>query len=124
MHRVTRPGGRIGIYVWDYAEGMQLMRHFWDTAIEQDPAVADKAESLQFAICAPDPLQAAFADAGLPGATVEPIDMATVFRDFDASGRRVQPRGASPPMRSEPDRADLRERLRARLPVEDDGRSA
>ena len=25
--RVTRPGGLIAAYVWDYAEGMQLMRH-------------------------------------------------------------------------------------------------
>ena len=39
MGRVTRPGGTIAIYVWDYADGMEVMRHFWDAAVEQDPGV-------------------------------------------------------------------------------------
>ncbi|MGH7306623.1 MAG: class I SAM-dependent methyltransferase, partial [Candidatus Rokuibacteriota bacterium] len=30
MARVTKPGGRVAAYVWDYAGGMQMMRHFWD----------------------------------------------------------------------------------------------
>jgi SAM-dependent methyltransferase len=125
MRRVTGVGGRVAIYVWDYADGMQLMRHFWDAAIEQDPAVADRAESLRFAICAPDPLRAAFADAGLPGATVEPIDVPTVFRDFDDYWQPFLMATAPAPRHamglSETDRVDLRERLRARLPVEADG---
>jgi len=28
MARVARPGGTVAAYVWDYAEGMQLMRYF------------------------------------------------------------------------------------------------
>jgi ubiquinone/menaquinone biosynthesis C-methylase UbiE len=36
MARVARPGGTIAAYVWDYAEGMQMMRHFWDAAGEMD----------------------------------------------------------------------------------------
>src|SRR5215218_6484897 len=32
MTRVTRPGGRVAAYVWDYAEGMELIRRFWDAA--------------------------------------------------------------------------------------------
>src|SRR5690606_28439248 len=27
MVRATRPGGRVGLYVWDYAGRMQIMRH-------------------------------------------------------------------------------------------------
>ena len=30
MLRVTKPGGKIGIFVWDYADGMKMLRHFWD----------------------------------------------------------------------------------------------
>ena len=32
MVRVTKPGGRVAVYVWDYAGGMQMIRHFWDAA--------------------------------------------------------------------------------------------
>ena len=31
--RVARPGGIVAAYVSDYAEGMQMMRHFWDAAV-------------------------------------------------------------------------------------------
>jgi trans-aconitate methyltransferase len=32
MRRVTHLGGIVAIYVWDYGDGMQIMRHFWDAA--------------------------------------------------------------------------------------------
>ena len=32
MRRAARPGGVVAAYVWDYAEGMQMMRRFWDAA--------------------------------------------------------------------------------------------
>lgn len=32
MSRVLRPGGTVAVAVWDYAEGMELLRHFWDAA--------------------------------------------------------------------------------------------
>lgn len=38
MRRVVRPTGVVGAYVWDYAEQMQLIRIFWDAAVELDPA--------------------------------------------------------------------------------------
>ena len=125
MRRVTRAGGTVAIYVWDYAGGMEIMRHFWDTAIEQDPAVRDKAESLRFEICAPDPLRDAFAAAGLADAAVEPIDIPTVFRDFDDYWRPFLMATAPAPRHamslSDEDREDLRRRLQARLPTEPDG---
>ena len=31
------PGATVAAYVWDYAEGMELMRHFWDAAVALDP---------------------------------------------------------------------------------------
>ena len=35
--RVTAPGGTVAAYVWDYAEGMAMLRHFWDAAVDLDP---------------------------------------------------------------------------------------
>ncbi|HEX7345600.1 MAG TPA: class I SAM-dependent methyltransferase [Candidatus Limnocylindrales bacterium] len=125
MRRVTKDGGTVAIYVWDYAGGMEMMRHFWDAAIEQDDAVRDKAESLQFEICAPGPLREAFAAAGMAGATVEPIDIPTVFRDFDDYWQPFLMATAPAPRHamslSEADREDLRRRLQARLSTERDG---
>ena len=37
--RVTRTGGTVAVYVWDYAGEMQLMRYFWVAAATLDPAV-------------------------------------------------------------------------------------
>src|SRR5690606_281823 len=36
MVRVVEPGGLIGLYVWDYAGHMQVMRHFFDVATALD----------------------------------------------------------------------------------------
>ena len=36
MKRVTRPGGRVAAAVWDYSNGMALLRHFWDAAAATD----------------------------------------------------------------------------------------
>ena len=40
MVRVTKPGGKVAAYVWDYAGGMEVMRQFWDAAIEVTPGDA------------------------------------------------------------------------------------
>ena len=34
MRRAAVAGGTIAVYVWDYAGKMELMRHFWDAAVE------------------------------------------------------------------------------------------
>jgi hypothetical protein len=44
MRRVTRPGGKVASAVWDYADGMTLLRGFWDAAVALDPAAASLDE--------------------------------------------------------------------------------
>jgi SAM-dependent methyltransferase len=44
MKRVTRPGGVVSACVWDYGDGMESLRLFWDQAVAIDPAVAPKHE--------------------------------------------------------------------------------
>ena len=35
--RVTRPGGTVAAAVWDYGEGMEMLRFFWDEAVALTP---------------------------------------------------------------------------------------
>ena len=53
------PGGVIAGYVWDYADGMQLLRRFWDAAGALDPDAHALDEAVRFGNAAPGPLAAA-----------------------------------------------------------------
>ncbi|NJC97895.1 MAG: class I SAM-dependent methyltransferase, partial [Anaerolineae bacterium] len=57
MTRVTRSGGVVAVYVWDYAEGMQFIRHFFEAAIALDPKAVEHDEGPRFPICRPDALR-------------------------------------------------------------------
>ena len=65
MVRVTRPGGRISVATWDYAQGMTFLRKFWDAAIATDPHGADVDEAVTMRYCRPDELTQLFEEAGL-----------------------------------------------------------
>jgi hypothetical protein len=45
MTRVTKPGGIVSAAVWDYGDGMAMLRVFWDEAIKFDPAAASRDEA-------------------------------------------------------------------------------
>jgi SAM-dependent methyltransferase len=80
--RTVRPGGLIGAYVWDYAEGMAFLRHFWDAASSVDPSAAPLDEGHRFPLCRPEPLRALWTDAGLDDVQVTPIEVPTHFGGF------------------------------------------
>jgi SAM-dependent methyltransferase len=125
MRRAAGPAGVVAAYVWDYADGMQLMSHFWDAAVEQAPEAAALREDLRFGMCRPEPLRQLFGAAQFADVAVEEIVVPTVFADFDDYWRPfLGGQGPAPAYAmslSGEDRAALRERLRARLPTEDDG---
>jgi SAM-dependent methyltransferase len=126
MVRAARPGGTIGAYVWDYGGEMQLVRAFWRAAIALDPAAAAWDQARQFPICQPEPLAALFRGAGLADVAVDAIDTPTTFRDFDDYWRPHLLRGSGVAPRyvnslGEMERAALRERLQATLPIAADG---
>ncbi|MDT3686851.1 MAG: methyltransferase domain-containing protein [Pseudorhodoplanes sp.] len=125
MRRATRPSGTVAAYVWDYEQGMELMRRFWDAAIALDPAARGLDEGLRFPLCRPDALNALFAGAGLSDVAVTAIDIPTVFADFDdywspfLGGQGPAP-GYCMKL-PEAGRDALRERLRASLPADGNG---
>lgn len=125
MARVTRPGGVVAAYVWDYAGEMQLMRHFWDAAVVLDPDARRLDEGVRFPLCHPEPLEGLFTGAGLTKVEVRATDVPTVFKDFDdywtpfLGGQAPAPGYAM--SLSEERRSALRERIRATLPIAPDG---
>jgi SAM-dependent methyltransferase len=121
----TAPGGLIAAYVWDYADGMAMLRHFWDAAVAEDPAARSKDEGARFPICAAGALNSAFETAGLTDVAERPIDVTDRFADFDEywtpflSGEAPAPGYlASLP---EDRQARLRELVFASLPIAADG---
>ena len=125
MRRVTRPGGTVGGYVWDYADGMGFLRHFWDAVIELDPDAAELDEGPRFPICRRDGLTDALAAAGLADVSGTALDIPTTFTDLDdlwepfLGGQGPGP--AYVVALDEERRSALRENLRGRVPVEADG---
>lgn len=121
MTRAGRPGGTIALYVWDMSGGMELVARFWEAAAEVDPPATTRDEAARFReICAPEPLEALFGDAGLSDVVTRSIDVPTVFRDFDdywmpfLGGQGPAPAYlvSLPPERQEAIREALRSRLK------------
>jgi SAM-dependent methyltransferase len=125
MARVTSKGGTIAAYVWDYAARMELMRFFWDAAVELDPEAAKLDEGARFPLCRPEALERLFAGAELQEVNVKPIDVPTPFSDFDDYWRPfLGGQGPAPAYAMSLDeiaRARLRDRIRERLPTEANG---
>lgn len=125
MSRVAAPGGTVAAYVWDYAEGMEMLRHFWDAAAQLDSAAAPLHEGRRFGLCRPEALRSAFEQAGLRDVGVAPLEIATPFTGFDDYWQPfLGAQGPAPAYvasLSEEQRLRLREALHARLPVAADG---
>jgi SAM-dependent methyltransferase len=83
MSERLRPGGTLAGYVWDYAEGMQFLRVFWDEAIAVDPSATNLDEALRFPLCRPDALAELFTLAGLTAISTIALQVDTAFPSFD-----------------------------------------
>lgn len=121
----AREGGTVAAYVWDYAEGMELLRIFWDTAVALDAAAGSLDEGVRFPLCRADALRALFEGTGLHHVVVQAIVVPTVFQDFDdywtpfLSGEGPAP-GYTMTLSTQR-RAQLRDSIRQRLPTSADG---
>lgn len=123
--RVIRTSGTAAAYVWDYAEGMTMLRHFWDAAAELDPAAAAMDEGVRFPLCHPDTLRALWEDGGLVDVKVESLAVDARFGDFEDYWAPFLGGQAPAPgyvvSLPEEHRAALRDVLHRQLPIRADG---
>lgn len=121
----VRPGGLVGAYVWDYAQGMEFLRHFWDAATAVEPSAAEMDEGCRFPICEPEALESLFRSAGADRVRVAPVSAPTAFYSFEDYWQPfLGGTGPAPSLVSsltEEQRRELEAELRRRLPIQDDG---
>ena len=83
MRSVAAPEATVSACVWDYGDGMQFLRHFWDAAGAVDSAARELDEGNRFPLCRRDALTALFRNCGLAAVRCEPLEIPTVFANFD-----------------------------------------
>jgi SAM-dependent methyltransferase len=125
MKRVTKPGGIVAAYLWDYAEGMQILRYFWDAAVHLDPNAASLDEGIRFPLCQQGKLAELFRDTGLRDVQSRPIEVTTLFASFEDYWRPflsgVGPAPSYVMRLNESQRSALKEQLQTTLPAAADG---
>lgn len=80
LRRVLRSGGAVAACTWDFAEGMEMLRHFWDAALDLDPAAPDEA-TLSFG--RPGEIPELFATAGFDDVTETTLTVTTTYASYD-----------------------------------------
>jgi hypothetical protein len=104
---------------------MQVIRNFWEATAMLNPSATELDEGRCFPLCKPEPLRKLFREAGLESVQTQAIEVPAVFQNFDdywspfLGGQGPAPGYAM--SLDEGDRAELRELIRRRLPMEPDG---
>jgi SAM-dependent methyltransferase len=118
MIRVTKPGGIVSSAVWDYGEGMEMLRTFWDEATAFDPELLGRDEK-NMPLSKRGELLALFRDAKLEAVSETALVIEMEFASFDDYWQPFllgQGPAGSYAAGLSPDRqTNLRERLRKRL---------
>jgi SAM-dependent methyltransferase len=83
MGSVAGRGGTVSACVWDYAGGMEFLRHFWNVAATVDAAARALDEGERFPDCHPDGLTRLFRAGGLADVRCDAIEIPTTFASFE-----------------------------------------
>jgi SAM-dependent methyltransferase len=82
MIRVTRAGGVVAAAVWDYDEGMGMLRFFWDEAVLRDPSIEPRDER-HMPFSRAGELASFWRDHGLLDVREAPLLISLRFQSFD-----------------------------------------
>lgn len=85
--RVAAPGAVLAACVWDFDEGMELLRAFWDAALSLHPGAPDEARVLRFG--RPGEIAGWLTAAGLAQVAETTLTVDTEYRDFDELWRSL-----------------------------------
>lgn len=125
MRRAARPGAPIAVYVWDYADGMEMLRRFWDAAAVLNPDAAELDQGEQATICNPQALKTLFTGSGLQSVEVWSIEIDVLFQDFDDFWQPFLGRTGMAPVYvatlNQDKKDELAAYLQSTLPVQADG---
>jgi SAM-dependent methyltransferase len=125
MQRVTRSGGTIAAYVWDYAQGVRFLREFWDAAIAVDPEARAFDQGRRFPMCSLDGLRTLFQVIEVKEVKLSALQVVTRFASFDEYwAPLLSGQGSAPNYLASRDaqiRAAVRNRLQAFLPTDAQG---
>jgi len=125
MRRVTKKGGTVAVYIWDYAGTMEFLTYFWDLAVQLNPTAASLHEGRRFPNANAEELSAAFQRAGFVDVETTSVDIMTNFSNFDDYWRPfLGGQGPAPTYvlkLEEAERNKLRDALARRLPSKEDG---
>jgi SAM-dependent methyltransferase len=80
MRRVVRPGGTVAAAVWDHAEGMTMLKTFWDVVDSIDPGPKAVEPS---PLLGPKGLQKLWRETNLTGVECTPLVIDLPFASFD-----------------------------------------
>jgi SAM-dependent methyltransferase len=84
MRRVARPGGVVATCVWDFADGMRMLRTFWDAAASLDPGgVSAFGANRTMPFSRPEELRELWQTSGLTKVEVGELAVAVDYSDFD-----------------------------------------
>ena len=118
MIRVTRPGGTVAAAVWDYGEGMEMLRIFWDEAVAGDVSIEQRDER-HMPLSKKGELETFWRENGLAQVEERPLTIQLDFSSFEdywapfLAGQG--PAGAYVASLAPRQRDELEDRLRRRL---------
>lgn len=125
MIRVTKTEGTIGIFLWDYKVGMEMLRYFWDAAVELDNNANELDEGVRFPLCQEGRLASLVQEVGMRQVEATSIEVKTTFQNFDDYWKpflgNVGPAPSYTMSLSEIERKKLEDKLRNRLPIDNNG---
>jgi SAM-dependent methyltransferase len=121
MRRVVRDGGVVRAAVWDYGDGMTLLRTFWEAALALDPCAPDEAQ-MRFATAGE--LSSLWSSVGLRDVSVRGEEVSAAYAGYEDLWAPIAggagPAGAYAVALGEEERARLKAELHERLGVGDE----